>query len=105
MQEILARISSKIKNLDSLSPVAPFRIVNMGTQNLSIRFHTCTRKALGKNAIINMMPMQPGDVSITWSNSALLKQLTGYVPDTDIQTGIAKFVEWYTKFYKLGRKD
>ena len=100
-------ISSKIKNLDSLSPVAPFRIVNIGNSKpiLLLDFIRALEKALGKNAIINMMPMQPGDVSITWSNSALLKQLTGYVPDTDIQTGIAKFVEWYTKFYKLGRKD
>ena len=101
------RINSRIKNLDSLSPVAPFRIVNIGNSKpvLLLDFIRALEKALGKNAIMNMMPMQPGDVSITWANSALLKQLTGYVPDTDIQTGIEKFVEWYTKFYKVGRKD
>ncbi len=93
------------KNLDkndSLSPVAPFRIVNIGNSNKVklLDFVDALESCLGKKAIRNYMPMQKGDVHATWANTDLLKKLTGYAPKTDIKEGIKKFVDWYINYYK-----
>lgn len=82
---------------DSLSPVAPFRVVNIGNSE-KIRlldFVAAIEECLGKTAIRNYLPMQQGDVPATWADAALLQRLTGYRPQTDFRTGIARFVEWY----------
>ena len=88
---------------DSLSPVAPFRIVNIGNSNQVklLDFVEAIETYLGKKAIRNYMPMQKGDVSATWANTDLLKKLTGYAPKTDIKEGIKKFVDWYLSYYKI----
>ncbi|MDF1671604.1 MAG: SDR family NAD(P)-dependent oxidoreductase [Roseovarius sp.] len=88
---------------DSLSPVAPFRIVNIGNSEpvRLLAFVEAIEAALGKAAIRNMMDMQPGDVPATWANADLLRALTGYAPATDVATGIGKFVEWYRDYYKI----
>jgi UDP-glucuronate 4-epimerase len=87
---------------DSLSTVAPFRIVNIGNSNKVklLDFVEVLENCLGKKAIRNYMPMQKGDVYATWSNTELLKKLTGYSPKTDIKDGIKKFVDWYKNYYK-----
>ena len=85
---------------DSLSPVAPFRIVNIGNSD-KVRledFVDAIEAALGRKAIRNYMDMQPGDVPATWANADLLHRLTGYRPETDIRTGIAEFVAWYRDY-------
>ena len=87
---------------DSLSPVAPFRVLNIGNSETVqlldfIRAIECTT---GKTATQNLMPMQQGDVPATWADASLLRALTGYVPQTDIQTGVTAFVDWYRDFYK-----
>ncbi|MBX3565253.1 MAG: NAD-dependent epimerase/dehydratase family protein [Sphingomonas sp.] len=86
---------------DSLSPVAPFRIVNIGGGNLTplMDYIGAAERALGKTAIKNFMPMQQGDVPATEASPALLKQLTGYVPSTTPEEGVARFVEWYRAHY------
>lgn len=86
---------------DSLSPVAPFRVVNIGNSN-SIQltdFIAAIEVATGKNAKKNLMPMQAGDVPATWANASLLHALTGYSPRTSVNEGVRKFVEWYREFY------
>jgi len=90
---------------DSLSPVAPFRIVNIGNSNQVklLDFVEAIETYLGKKAIRNYMPMQKGDVSATWANTDLLKKLTGYAPKTDIKEGIKKFVDWYLSYYKINK--
>jgi len=87
---------------DSLSPVAPFRIVNIGNSNKVklLDFIEELENCLGKKAIRNYMPMQKGDVHATWANTDLLKKLTGYTPKTNISEGIKKFVDWYINYYK-----
>nr|WP_174823727.1 NAD-dependent epimerase/dehydratase family protein [Ruegeria arenilitoris] len=90
-----------IEEFDSLSPVAPFRIVNIGNSE-KIRlldFIDAIEESLGKKAIRNYMDMQLGDVPATWANTYLLKQLTGYRPHTDFKDGIRKFVDWYREYY------
>ena len=90
---------------DSLSPVAPFRIVNIGNSNQVklLDFIEAIENYLGKKAIRNYMPMQQGDVSATWANTDLLKKLTGYAPKTDIKEGVKKFIDWYLSYYKINK--
>jgi UDP-glucuronate 4-epimerase len=86
---------------DSLSPVAPFRILNIGNSD-KVRlmdFVEAIEDSLGKKAVRNYMPMQMGDVPATWADATLLQRLTGYRPQTDFRDGIAKFVAWYRDFY------
>lgn len=86
---------------DSLSPVAPFRVVNIGNSEpvQLTDFIDAIEVATGKKAKRNMMPMQAGDVPITWADSSLLRALTGYSPQTTVREGVSKFVEWYYDFY------
>lgn len=88
---------------DSLSPVAPFRVINIGnSEKIALMdFITAIEKAVGKEAIRNYLPMQPGDVHETWADSSLLKRLTGYAPKTALQDGMDKFVTWYRDYYKV----
>jgi len=86
---------------DNLSPVAPFRVVNIG-QGQPVRlmdYIAELERALGREAKKNMLPMQPGDVAATEASSDLLKRLTGYAPDTPVSIGVPRFVEWYREFY------
>ncbi len=86
---------------DSLSPVAPFRVVNIGNSRAVPLddFIAAIETALGRPAIRNMMDMQQGDVPATWADAGLLHRLTGYVPSTDLPTGVAAFVAWYRDYY------
>ena len=95
--------TSNIDKIDSLSSVAPFRIVNIGNSNQVklLDFIEAIENYLDKKAIRNYMPMQQGDVSATWANTDLLKELTGYAPKTDIKEGVKKFIDWYLSYYKI----
>lgn len=88
---------------DSLSPVAPHRVINIGngdSVNL-MDFIAAIEAATGIEAKKNFMDMQPGDVPATWANADLLNSLTGYRPQTSVTEGVAKFVEWYRDYYKV----
>jgi len=86
---------------DSLSPVAPYRIVNIGNSDKVrlLDFVDAIEEELGQKAIRNYMPMQMGDVPATWANAELLQRLTGYKPQTDIRDGIREFVAWFRDYY------
>jgi UDP-glucuronate 4-epimerase len=91
-----------IPEWDSLSPVAPFRIVNIGN-NEKVKltdFIEAIEQECGRKAVRNEMEMQKGDVPATWADATLLKRLTGYTPETDVRDGIARFVEWYRDYYR-----
>ena len=92
---------NKIKN-DSLSSVAPFRVLNIGNTRkvFLLDFIDALEKELGKKAIRNYMPMQKGDVKMTLSDTTLLKKLTGYNPKTNFKLGIKNFLKWYLSYYK-----
>ena len=86
---------------DSLSPVAPWRVVNIGNST-KIRleeFIDAIEAATGREAQRNYMEMQQGDVPATWADADLLKSLTGYTPTTDVHAGVAEFVKWYRDYY------
>ena len=86
---------------DSLSPVAPYRILNIGNTKkiLLLDFIKSLEKELKVKAKKRYLPMQKGDVYSTLSNSQLLKKITGYNPKTSYKTGIKKFVNWYLDYY------
>ena len=86
---------------DSLSSVAPFRIVNIGNsdQVRLIDFVEAIETELGIKAIRNYMPMQKGDVPATLADTSLLRRLTGIAPRTDYRDGIRRFVAWYRNYY------
>ncbi len=88
---------------DSLSPAAPFRVVNIGngTKVPLMDFITEIEAALGSEIKKNFMEMQMGDVHETWADSSLLQDLTGYAPQTDIRTGVRAFVAWYRDYYRV----
>jgi UDP-glucuronate 4-epimerase len=88
---------------DSLSPVAPYRVVNIGrsTPVALLDFIEAIEKRLGKKAIRNLLPMQPGDVGDTYANADLLERLTGYRPGTSVADGVAAFVDWYRSYYRV----
>ena len=92
---------SNYKN-DSLSSVAPFRIINIGNQRRVYLkdFISTLEKKLGKKANKNNMSMQKGDVEKTLSNTNLLYQIIKYKPKVNYINGISTFVEWYKKYYK-----
>jgi UDP-glucuronate 4-epimerase len=85
----------------SLSPAAPYRIVNIGSGspvNL-MDFVEEIERAVGRKAIRNYMPMQKGDVMGTFASSDTLERLTGYRPSTPIGEGVREFVAWYRSQY------
>ncbi|MEO0419248.1 MAG: NAD-dependent epimerase/dehydratase family protein [Pseudomonadota bacterium] len=92
-----------IAGYDSLSPAAPWRVVNIGNSD-KVRlmdFVTAIEEECGRDAIKNFMPMQKGDVPATWADATLLKELTGYAPQTDVRVGIRHFVAWYRDYYNV----
>ena len=89
-----------IKN-DNISPVAPFRIVNIGNSkpiNL-LDFIRELEAILGKCARKNFLDIQDGDILKTHSNIDLLKKITKFEPKTSIRKGLTEFVKWYKSYY------
>ncbi|HEX3068607.1 MAG TPA: NAD-dependent epimerase [Thermoanaerobaculia bacterium] len=86
---------------DPATSYAPYRVFNIGN-NCPVPLLDCIaalEKALGKTATLNMLPMQPGDVPSTMADVSDLENAAGFRPNTSIETGIARFVEWYRGFY------
>jgi UDP-glucuronate 4-epimerase len=86
---------------DSLSPVAPWRVVNIGNATpVEVGdFVAAVEAALGHPVERRLLPMQPGDVPATWADTALLERLTDYRPATPVETGVRHFVDWYRGHY------
>ena len=94
--------NNKLSKNDSLSPIAPWRVVNIGSsksQNL-LKFIEEIEDYLGCHAIKNYLPIQKGDLKETYANSELLENLTGFKPTTDLKEGIKNFCDWYISYYK-----
>jgi len=92
--------SNRVEGIDTLSRHAPFRIVNIGGgQPVKLpEFIAAVERALGKRARVEMLPMQPGDVPQTFASADLLRALTGFVPQTSIDSGVAEFVKWFVSW-------
>ncbi|MEY4696541.1 MAG: hypothetical protein RIT14_969 [Pseudomonadota bacterium] len=86
---------------DSLSPVAPWRVVNIGPGAPVglMDFVQAIEAALGQKAQKRMLPMQAGDVPATWADTRLVEALVGPLPRTEIAEGVRRFVDWYRAYY------
>ena len=95
--------SNKIFKIDSKSDVAPFRLVNIGNSNpVELKyFINAIENSTKKKAILNLMPIQSGDIPETHADTSLLQLLINYLPKTDINTGVEKFVSWYRDYYQI----
>jgi UDP-glucuronate 4-epimerase len=87
--------------IDSLSPVAPFRVVNIGNgQPVTLMaFIEAIERSLGQPTVRNYMDMQPGDVPRTFASADLLAALTGFRPNTPVDQGVDAFVSWFREYY------
>ena len=98
-----ARPEGAVADGDSLSPVAPFRVINLGNAEPVglMTFIEAIEAATGRQIEKRMMPMQPGDVVATYADVEDLMRDVGFKPETPIEVGIQKFVEWYKSYYAV----
>lgn len=89
--------------IDSLSPVAPWRVVNIGAESPIdlMDFIAAIEAATGLRATCNFLEMQQGDVPLTFADTELLFQLTGYRPTTPLPEGVGAFIAWYRAYFGL----
>ena len=81
---------------------APYRVYNIGNNNpveLMTLIETLER-ALGRKAEKNLLPIQPGDVPATWADVDALSRAVGFKPETPIEVGVQRFVDWYRDYYR-----
>jgi len=85
------------------SSSAPYCVYNIGNNNpvKLMAYISALEKALGMEAVKNMLPMQPGDVHETSADTQPLSQAIGFAPETSVEQGVQKFVDWYRDFYQV----
>lgn len=88
-------------NPDPGSSYAPYKVYNIGNSNPVelMDYIGALEKALGKTAVKEMLPLQPGDVPATYADVTDLMRDTGYKPNTPVEQGVANFVSWYNEYY------
>ena len=86
---------------DSLSPVAPWRVVNIGAETpvALMDFVAAIEVATGARAKCNFVDMQQGDVPVTFADTSLLSALTGFTPKTQLKEGVKAFIAWYHDYF------
>lgn len=86
---------------DPSSSTAPWRIYNIGASRpvALLDYIGAIERSTGRKAVMNMLPMQPGDVADTFADVDPLAQDTGYRPTTTVEVGVARFVEWYREYH------
>ncbi len=88
---------------DPATSTAPYRLYNIGNNNPVelLQFIGAIEDAIGRKAVLNLLPMQPGDVPATYADVDDLTRDVGFAPDTPIEVGVARFVEWYREYYGI----
>ena len=88
---------------DPATSFAPYRVYNVGNHRPVelMRLIKLLEDCLGKTAKKNFLPMQPGDVPATYADVEDLMRQVGFKPDTPIEEGVPRFVEWYRAYYQL----
>ncbi|NTS78693.1 NAD-dependent epimerase [Catenovulum sp. SM1970] len=102
IQDVIPARNADDPNTDPSTSKAPYKIFNIGNNEpiQLMTFIESIEKAAGKEAQKNYMPMQPGDVPATFADIDSLQQAVGFKPDTDIETGMQAFVDWYKAYYQ-----
>lgn len=85
----------------STSSHAPYRVFNIGNNKPVdlLEFIACIEDALGKKSIKQLLPLQNGDVPITYADTHALNEWIGFTPKTEIQQGVKAYISWYRKYY------
>lgn len=104
----LDRVASPNGQWDSDKPdpgtsLSPYRIYNIGnSQPVELNHYIeVIENCVGKKAIKNLLPLQPGDVPDTYADVTALTDDTGYKPNTSVEVGVARFVEWFVDYYNI----
>jgi UDP-glucuronate 4-epimerase len=99
----LAEVRAPPLTEDSLSPVAPWRVVNIGAETpvALMNFVAAVEAATGVRAKCNFMAMQQGDVPVTVADTSLLFALTGFAPKTQLKEGVKAFIAWYRDYFGI----
>lgn len=87
---------------DPATSYAPWRVFNIGNSQpvKLMRYIEVLEQCLGRKAILELLPMQPGDVPATTANVSDLERAVGFRPHTPVEEGVAKFVSWYRDYYR-----
>jgi UDP-glucuronate 4-epimerase len=103
---VLDRVPVPDAKFDALDPnpgssSAPYRVYNIGNQRpiKLMRYIEIIEECVGRKAVKNLKPMQPGDVPDTWANVDELINDVGYAPTIPVEIGVRRFVDWYQAFY------
>ena len=88
---------------DPSSSFAPYKLYNIGNNNpvALLRLIEILEECLGKKAKKNLLPLQPGDVPATYADIDDISKDVGFKPNTPLEKGIKKFVDWYKEYYKI----
>ena len=96
------------KKFDSLNPdpgssIAPYRVFNIGNSRPTplMDYIKAIETSLGIEAKKNFLPLQSGDVPATSADTSELEKWVGFKPNTPVETGVKRFVDWYRDFYKV----
>jgi UDP-glucuronate 4-epimerase len=91
-------VEGTLRVLDQPTPYAIYNIGNHRPVAL-LDYIAALEKALGRKAQLEMKPMQPGDVKATYADTAALRRAVGFAPSTPLETGLARFAEWFKSYY------
>jgi UDP-glucuronate 4-epimerase len=93
--------NSEEPNIPSSS--APYKIFNIGNGAPVelMRYINALEEALGKKSSYNMMDIQPGDVPATHADTSALEAYVGFRPNTSVEDGVSRFIDWYKEFYNI----
>lgn len=113
VDDIITGIVRLLNNPSTGEDGVPHNVFNIGNnspEKLMVFIETlekCLSKALGKEAIFEKVfePLKPGDVPATYASTELLQRAVGFKPETPIEEGLQKFVDWYVDYYKLKQVD
>ena len=103
VDDIVAGITALINKVPVIDAGIPYKLYNIGNHKpvALLEFVSVLENLIGKKAIIDFKPMQPGDVYETYADIEALTKDVGFVPQTDISTGLEHFVNWYKKYYNV----
>ena len=100
-------IINGIMNIIEAKKKKRYSIYNIGNNNTVelLNFIKIIEKKLGKRAKMNLLPIQPGDVSETWANIDNLIKDYKYKPTTKIEVGVGRFIDWYINYFKVEKEN